>query len=98
MKILKNLVLASSLSGMIIGPGLASAGDSPDPTDTIQVARGAKAWAEQCGRCHNLRAPNELDDADWYVSTTHMRVRANIPGNVIADIQAFLMASNKKKY
>ena len=97
MNILRNLVLASSLSGMIICPGLAFAKDSVDPVDPVQVARGAKAWVDQCGRCHNLRAPSELDDADWYVSTTHMRVRANIPGDVIADIQAFLMASNKKK-
>jgi len=62
--------------------------------DQAAIARGAKAWADNCGRCHNLRAPSELSDHDWRVSVTHMRVRANIPGNVARDITAFLQASN----
>ena len=99
MKLLKNLVLASAFSGLIMGSGLVLAGDPADPSrpDPAQIARGAKAWADQCGRCHNMRAPAELNDKDWYVSVTHMRVRGNIPGDMIRDIQAFLMASNKKE-
>lgn len=68
--------------------------EKPEPA---QVARGAKAWAEQCGRCHNIRSANELTDEEWIVSTTHMRVRGNIPADLIRDIQAFLRASNKKE-
>ncbi|MCH8322214.1 MAG: cytochrome c [Proteobacteria bacterium] len=97
MNTLKNLILTAALSGMIAGPGLAYAQAAPDQTDPAQIARGAKAWADQCGRCHNVRAPAEFNDEDWYVAVTHMRVRGNIPGDVIRDIQAFLMATNKKK-
>ena len=60
----------------------------------LQVARGAKAWANNCARCHSLRDPKELTDEDWAVSVTHMRVRANLPGDVARDIAAFLKASN----
>lgn len=63
--------------------------------DPAQIARGAQSWAKECGRCHNLRSPSELTDEEWVVSTTHMRVRANIPGDVIRDIRAFLKNSNK---
>lgn len=62
--------------------------------DPLQIARGAKAWSEQCGRCHNIRSPSELGDAEWHVSATHMRVRANIPGDKIRDIRAFLKSGN----
>lgn len=58
------------------------------------VSRGAKAWAENCGSCHNIRSPRELGDAQWQVAATHMRVRANLPGDVTRDITAFLQASN----
>lgn len=83
---------------VILGlPGLAFSQEEKDATqpDPAQLARGAKAWAEQCSRCHNIRSPGELTDEEWFVSTTHMRVRANIPGNIIDDILAFLQASNK---
>lgn len=75
-------------------PAVAAPDDDGKP-DPAQLARGAKAWAANCGRCHNIRAPNELTDEEWDVSVTHMRVRANIPGNVAEDIKAFLKASNK---
>jgi mono/diheme cytochrome c family protein len=97
MNTLKNLILTAALSGMIAGPGLAYAQEAPDQADAAQIARGAKAWADQCGRCHNVRAPAELNDENWYVSVTHMRVRGNIPGDMIRDIHEFLMASNKEE-
>jgi cytochrome c553 len=62
--------------------------------DPAQFARGAKAWAENCNRCHNVRDPKELQDYEWYVSVTHMRLVAGLPGNVARDILAFLQASN----
>ncbi|MCH8203489.1 MAG: cytochrome c [Proteobacteria bacterium] len=82
------------LVGLVPMASYSAHDDQPDPA---QIARGAKAWAEQCGRCHNIRSPSELTDEEWLVSTTHMRVRGNIPGNVIRDIQAFLRSSNKKE-
>lgn len=65
--------------------------------DPMQIARGAKAWAQNCGRCHNIRGPKELTDEEWEVSATHMRVRANLPGDMVRDIIAFLKASNNEK-
>lgn len=59
-----------------------------------QLARGVKAWASTCGNCHNMRAPSDLSDEEWDVSVTHMRVRANLPGDIARDIAAYLKASN----
>ncbi len=70
------------------------AADDDAKTDPAQLARGAKAWSDNCGRCHNLRAPKELTDEEWDVSVTHMRVRANLPGDLADDIIEFLKASN----
>ena len=58
------------------------------------VSRGTKAWVENCGACHNVRSPADLSDAQWSVATTHMRVRANLSGDMARDIIAFLQASN----
>lgn len=58
------------------------------------VSRGATAWAENCGGCHNIRSPGEMGDSQWLVASTHMRVRANLPGDMTRDIVAFLQASN----
>ena len=88
------VIALAGLVGMIPLASYSAQNDQPDPA---QIARGAKAWAEQCGRCHNIRSPSELKDEEWLVSTTHMRVRGNIPGNVIRDVQAFLRSSNKKE-
>lgn len=87
------LALAFILAGAGVRAAEAQKAD-PAKVDPIQIARGAKAWAEQCGRCHNIRSPSELGDKEWHVSVTHMQVRANIPGNVIEDIRAFLKSSN----
>ncbi|PCI53099.1 MAG: cytochrome c, class I [Alphaproteobacteria bacterium] len=63
-------------------------------TDTMQIVRGAKAWKNNCSRCHNLRSPKELTDAEWDTSVAHMRVRANLAKADAEDIVAFLKASN----
>ncbi len=55
-----------------------SAADSPASASAlgkdVDLTRGAKAWADHCGRCHNLRSPSELGENAWDVSVTHMRV------------------------
>ncbi len=61
--------------------------------DAASRARGAQAWANTCSRCHNLRSPSELNAELWDVSVMHMRVRANLPGDLADDIKAFLMSS-----
>ena len=88
------VALSMLLSGgtTLAGPQQKTNKGQPDP---VQVARGAKAWAENCGRCHNIRDPKEFNDEIWEVSVTHMRVRANLPGKTVEDIKAFLKASNQ---
>ncbi len=73
-------------------PESKSAAPAPE-TDAAALTRGAKAWANNCSRCHNLRSPSELNAELWDVSVMHMRVRANLPGDVADDIKLFLMSS-----
>lgn len=63
-------------------------------TDPGQFARGARSWADHCERCHNLRDVQDFPDFEWEVVVTHMRVRANLPGPMADDIEAFLKGSN----
>jgi len=95
MKIVKYLMSVALLTS--ISSGMAVEAAEKVKKDPKQIARGAKSWAQTCGRCHNIRAPKELTDEEWEVSATHMRVRANIPGDMIRDIVAFLKASNNEK-
>lgn len=74
-----------------------SSGAAPAVKQTPDLTRGAQAWADYCSRCHNLRSPSELSAAQWDVSVTHMRVRANLPGDLADDIKAFLMFSADSK-
>jgi mono/diheme cytochrome c family protein len=82
-------VVLACLIGLGAGPRAAER-----KSDPAQFARGAKAWVQQCGRCHALRNVKDQTDGEWSVSVSHMRVRGNIPGQVARDIEAFLKASN----
>lgn len=64
---------------------------TPDP---MVFARGAKAWAETCGRCHNMRDARELRDDQWRAAVAHMRVRAHMTEQETHDILRFLQGSN----
>ena len=57
-------------------------------------ARGAKYYADNCGRCHKARAPSEHRDREWSMVITHMRVAAGLPGQQARDVEAYLRASN----
>ena len=59
-----------------------------------EFARGAKAWADNCTRCHNTRDPKELRDDQWRSTVYHMRVRGNLTGQDTRDILKFLQESN----
>ncbi len=65
--------------------------DYPPPGD---FQRGAKTWAENCGRCHNIRAANELRDDQWISTVFHMRIRAGLTGAETRDVLTFLQGSN----
>lgn len=94
MKTILTAIPAIMVAGMLVMASGATAAEDKDTTDRAAFARGAKAWSENCGRCHNVRAASELNDEEWKVSVTHMRVRANIPGDVAKDIIVFLQATN----
>jgi mono/diheme cytochrome c family protein len=64
------------------------------PPDMAAFTRGAKAWADNCSRCHRMRDPKELSDNQWKVSLTHMRLRAGLDGADVRDITVFLTGSN----
>ncbi len=56
--------------------------------------RGAKVWAENCGRCHNSRDARELRDDQWMSTAFHMRIRAGLTGQETRDVIAFLTETN----
>ncbi len=99
-KIVRNLlVVAYAMAGVALVspmPGAAQtaqAANNATPSP-LQIAQGAKAWSENCGRCHNFRDPKEFSDKNWDVIVTHMRTIAPLPGQAAREIKAFLKASN----
>lgn len=88
-KLAKVLVLTAGLGFMVTaqanGQGDAKEGD---------FLRGAKAWADNCTRCHNVRDPKELRDDQWITTVHHMRVRGGLTGQQTRDIIKFLQESN----
>ncbi len=71
---------------------VANAADYPEPGD---FANGSKLWAENCGRCHQVRNPQDLRDDQWITTVFHMRIRAGLTGGEARDILTFLQASNR---
>ena len=57
-------------------------------------SRGAQAWVENCGRCHNVRDPREFRDDLWRPIVYHMRIRGGLTGQETRDILKFLQESN----
>ena len=91
------LTMLAAAAAPVFASGAALAGDDAAASQTpnpLQIARGAKAWANNCGRCHNIRDPKEFSDKDWDVIVAQMRVRAMLPGEVARDILVFLKSSN----
>jgi mono/diheme cytochrome c family protein len=91
----RTTISIAGLAAMVASFGMLQRAYGEDPPNDYQqrVARGAKAWAENCDRCHNMRAISELRAEEWKVAATHMRVRAGLPGQLAKDIIAFLTSS-----
>lgn len=88
-------IISAALMAIAVGLVVpAEAAEQTKKADPMQFARGAKAWAENCNRCHNVRDPKELTDWEWEISVQHMRRLGNIPGKVARDIEVFLKGSN----
>lgn len=73
---------------LLLQPGSAPA------QDATAIAQGARAYARNCGRCHNLRAATERTDREWVAIMNHMRVRAMLSRSQTQAITTFLQATN----
>jgi mono/diheme cytochrome c family protein len=72
--------------------GTANAAGSDTHREQLQT--GAKAWEQNCARCHKLREPGEFPDPLWRPIVAHMRVRAGLTGEEARAIVKFLQAAN----
>ena len=96
--LMKKILLLSTLkisAFLLVGTmtSLTYAFDYPEKGD---ASAGAKAWAENCTRCHNMRSPSDLRDDQWVTTAFHMRVRGGMTGQETRDILTFLQSSNAK--
>jgi mono/diheme cytochrome c family protein len=80
------------VSTLLLFSGMGNAAD--DGSKAGDSIRGAKEWANNCSRCHNMRDPKEFRDDKWRLIVSHMRVRAGLHGQQTRDILAFLQSSN----
>jgi len=90
-------ILTKSIYALIATAGLLmvnTTAQSDEWPPTGNAANGAKVWADNCGRCHNIRDGKELRDDQWIGTMMHMRVRAGLTGPDTHDIMSFLQASN----
>lgn len=76
---------------LMLFSGIVNAADDSKKGD---VNRGAKEWANNCARCHNMRDPKDFRDDSWKQIVAHMRVRAGLTGQQARDILVFLQSSN----
>lgn len=84
--VISTLLIALSLPTLALAAHYQEAGE---------FMQGAKTWANNCSRCHNIRDPQDLRDDQWISSMFHMRIRAGLTGQQTRDILTFLQESNK---
>lgn len=92
-----NKSLSTALLVLLVAattPAIAETPAADAPPDPMAFARGAKAWVDTCGGCHNLRDARDLRDDQWRASIAHMRVRAHLTRQETQDITRFLQGSN----
>lgn len=78
------------LFALALPSGLSAAGFPEEGS----FAEGARSWADNCARCHNMRDPQDLRDDQWTTTAFHMRIRAGLTGRQVRDILTFLQESN----
>jgi hypothetical protein len=64
------------------------------PFGTPPEKSGAELWADNCGRCHSIRPPDEFSGAQWAAIVHHTRLRANLTDTEEKKITEFLQASS----
>ena len=72
---------------------VAPAAFAPEDNAALKNA-GARVWARNCIRCHNIRTPASFSDREWAIIVHHMRVRANLTGEQQKAVLRFLQAAN----
>jgi cytochrome c1 len=86
--------IGAVLAVLLTVPASAAPAASPTKSDPMALARGAKAWSDNCVRCHNMRDPRDYRDDQWISVMQHMRLRAGLTGQEARDILKFLQGSN----
>jgi mono/diheme cytochrome c family protein len=90
--------LLSLSGGVIVARPQVETAPATQPQEVASAAQprksGAVLWTENCGRCHNYRAPTEFTDAQWAVAVHHMRLRVPLTGQEQRAILKFLQDSN----
>lgn len=61
--------------------------------DPSLVAKGARLYSENCGRCHNPRPASEYSKREWSVVMPHMREKAHMTGEESLAVEAFLAST-----
>lgn len=87
------LLSIGAILGALFVSSVTWAQDFPEPGSFTE---GAKSWADNCSRCHNMRDPQDLRDDQWITTVFHMRMRAGLTGQQTRDILTFLQASNNR--
>ncbi len=84
-----------SSDGQMTAPSTAVAPAAFAPENNAPVENaGARVWAQNCIRCHNIRTPASFSDRQWGIIVHHMRVRANLTGEQQEAVLKFLQAAN----
>lgn len=91
-----NLQFVLSISALAITLVLPSAALAVHFPGNGDIGQGAKIWAENCSRCHNMRDPQDLRDDQWITTAFHMRIRAGLTGQQTRDVLTFMQESNSK--
>lgn len=75
-------------------PSYAAEAEAKSGIPAPSVARGKKAWSENCARCHEMRDPKDLTDREWPAVIRHMRVRGGLTGQEERDLFELFVKGN----
>ncbi len=101
MRFVRTWILSGAILALAIASGGCSttaaegqAGEDAAANAAAVQPGGARAWEQNCARCHNYRRPRERSDGEWRIIVHHMRVRANLTAREAEVILRFLQAAN----
>ena len=80
-----------------VAAGMTSAVVEAEPMEYHPSARRFQtvaAYANQCGRCHEVQAPQRRTDPEWDRLLHRMRSRAHLSDREMQQILSYLQTSN----